>query len=206
MRGSVGRTRESDRLVESVIANPSMAEFSEESGLFLVEGWRGLRGRSRKSGPRLLFRDTAPNTVVNQGLIYKMGSALLGTTPITSWFVMLISATPTIAVGDTYASHAGWTEETDYDETTREAWIGVATGTAGEASNTASRAEFTVSVGGMDIGGCAFVGGGSAPSTKGDTAGGGTLLSAAAFSGGDRSLLESDVLRVTYIQRSQRPA
>lgn len=203
MRKTIGRTQERDRLVESVIASPSLIGEIKESGLYLVEAWRGLR--LKRPRPQLLWKDVARNTVVDQGLNHKRSVIFLSGTQITAWFVMPVDGTPTIANSDTYASHAGWVEVEDYDEATREAWTGATTGTAGEVSNAASRAEFTISTGGATIGGCAFVGGGSDPGVKGDTAGGGTLMSVAAFSMGDRTLQEADVLRVTYIQRSARP-
>lgn len=203
MSKTVGRTKEQDFAVGSLLVSPTMIGEMRESGLFLVEAWRGLRLRRPK--PQLLWKDVASNTVVDQGLNHKRSVIFLGGTQITAWFVMPVDGTPTIATGDTYASHAGWVEQDNYDEATREAWTGATTGTAGEVSNAASRAEFTISAGGETVGGCAMVGGGGAASTKNDTAGGGTLMSVAAFSGGDRVLQEADVLRVTYIQRSARP-
>lgn len=203
MRKTVERTQERDPLVENILANSLLVGEMRESGIFLVDAVRGMR--LRKPKPRLLWRDVANNTVVDQGLNHKRSVIFLGGTQITAWYVMPTDGTPTIANGDTYASHAGWAEQTNYDETTREVWTGATTGTAGEVSNAASRAEFTISVGGLVVGGCAMVGGGTDPTVKGNTAGGGTLMSVAAFSAGDRTLLEGDVLRVTYIQRSARP-
>lgn len=139
----------------------------------------------------------SPNLIVDEGLDQNQDVQFLGGTQITSWFLMLIDGTPTIDAGDTYASHAGWAEVTAYDEATRPAWTGAA-GATGVVTNSANRADFTISTGGATVGGVALVGGGTDADTKGDTAGGGTLFSASAFGGGDRSLNESDVLRVTW--------
>ena len=196
------RSRETDRAVAQLVTRPRLLGATVEDGEFFAEIFRRPRpGAERVLVERLRFS----NTVVDQGLNHKRSIVLLGGTQITTWYIMPISGTPTIANADTYASHAGWTEITDYDEATRETWTGAATGTAGEASNAAAVAEFTISAGGATVGGAAFVGGGGAASTKGDTAGGGTLLSAAAFTGGNRVLVEDDLLRITYIQRSSRP-
>jgi hypothetical protein len=160
------------------------------SGKFFGEVWRdGV----------CIERMESPNLIVNQGLVYGAGVALgvSGVTQITSWYVALISGTPTVGAGNTYATPSGWTEVTAYDEATREAYVGAA-GSTGVVTNTASVAEFTIASGGATIGGAAIVGGGSAASTKGDTAGGGTLWSAAAFTGGNRVLLAGDLLRITY--------
>lgn len=140
-----------------------------------------------------------PNTIVNQGLTYKTGTALLGVTQIVlaNWYIQLISGTPTIAATDTYQSHAGWTEVTNYDEATREQWVGVA-GAAGAATNAASRAEFTISTGGATVGGVALGGGATTPGAKSDVTAGNILFSASAFTGGNRALSEADVLRVTW--------
>jgi len=57
------------------------------------------------------------------------------------WFIGLVDGSPTYAVGDTLASHAGWTEGTDYTGD-RQAWV---TGSALSKSITNSTAaEFTI--------------------------------------------------------------
>lgn len=147
----------------------------------------------------IIDRFTSKNLIVNQGLTYKTGVALLGVTQIAlaNWYLQLISGTPTIAAADTYQSHAGWTEVTNYDEATREQWVGVA-GAAGVATNAASRAEFTISSGGATVGGIALGGGATTPGTKGNVSAGNVLFSASAFSGGNRVLLAADILRVTW--------
>jgi hypothetical protein len=137
------------------------------------------------------------NLITNEGLTYKTGVALLGTTAITTWYLVPVDDAPTIAAGDTYASHAGWAEVENYEEATRQEWEGAA-GAAGVATNSADRVEITISSGGADIGGMALVGGGSDPTVKGDTAGGGTLFSVDAFDVGDRNLQANDIFRITY--------
>ena len=104
------------------------------------------------SGSRKLWSHNQKNIVVNQGLNDLLGVTLSGTTQDTTWFVGLMSATPTAAAGDTLASHGGWTEVTAYDETNRVAWVD-----GGEASqsitNSASPAVFTINANGTTMGG-----------------------------------------------------
>lgn len=175
----------------SLISRPSYREVARSIG---IGSYRVLRKG------RVIYEGEFENLVVNEGLDHKNGVVFLSGTQITSWFVIFLDGTPTIAAGDTYATHAGWSEVTNYDEATRSAWTGADVGT-GTASNAASTADITISSGGATIGGVGLVGGGSAASTKGDTAGGGVLMSAAAFAAGDRVLLETDVLQITYQQQ-----
>jgi len=92
------------------------------------------------------------------------------------------------------SSHAGWTEVVAYSNATRVAATFVTATTANPSvvTNTASPATFNIN-GTTTVGG-AFLTSGSA---KGGTAG--TLFSAADFgSPGDRSVVNSDTLSVTY--------
>jgi len=141
---------------------------------------------------KLLWEDVSKNIVTNVGLTYLEGVALLTTTQIalTSWFVGITASAPTVAAADTAASHGGWTENTSYSQGTRPAWSGVA-GSAGASSNTASPATFSANAS-STVGGCFLI----SNSTKGGTTG--TLFSAVAFTGGDRSLVNGDTLTVTY--------
>ena len=136
------------------------------------------------------------NLVVNVGLKDMNDKYFTGSAYTAGWFLGLYGAAATNdpAAGDTMASHAGWTEVTDYTEATRPACTFGAATTADPSviSNSASVAVFsiddTVTVGG------AFL---TSNSTKGGTTG--TLFSAADFqSPGDRSVVNGDVINVTY--------
>jgi len=103
-------------------------------------------------------------------------------------------ASNTPAATDTMSSHAGWTEVTDYSESTRVAATFAAATNANPSvvTNSASKAQFTMNAT-TTVGG-AFLTSGSA---KGGTTG--TLFSAADFqSPGDRSVVSGDILLVTY--------
>jgi hypothetical protein len=129
------------------------------------------------------------NLITNVGLTYLIGSALIGVSPITTWYIGLVSgATPTFDATDTMGSHAGWTEDEDYDEAARVTWAGSA-GAAGITTNAAGVAIFNMS-GTTTIGG-AFL---TSVNTKGGTTG--TLYAEGDFSP-DRSVVDNDVLEVT---------
>lgn len=130
------------------------------------------------------------NLIVNAGLTYLVGSALIGVTVDTTWFVGLADASPTFAAADTLASHGGWVEFTEYDETNRVAWTGVA-GSAGIVTNTASPAVFTINAAGGGLGGAFLAGVNTGTS--------GTLFAGKALTGGNRTVADNDVVNVTYV-------
>ena len=136
------------------------------------------------------WTDKIENIVVNAGLDYLLDIGLSGGVQITSWYLGLTDSTPTVAAGDTMASHAGWTEVTAYSEAARLAWTDG--GVSGQSvSNSASPATFTINANGTVVGG-AFL---TSVSTKGGATG--TLYAAGAFGAGDKSLDTSDTLDVT---------
>lgn len=134
------------------------------------------------------------NLVVNVGLQDMVNTYLDAGTQITTWYLGLITGPgsgTTIAAADTLASHAGWTEFTSYTGSRKAAVFGTAT-TADPSvvSNTASPASFTMSGSGTIAG--AFLCSASSGTT-------GVLFSASDFqSPGDRTVVSSDVLNVTY--------
>lgn len=135
------------------------------------------------------------NLVVNEGLQSMVSVYLDGATQITTWYVGLITGPgsgTTIAAGDTLASHAGWTEFTDYSGSRKTATFGTAT-TADPSviDNSASPASFTISGAGGTVAG-AFL-----ASVSSGTSG--TLFSASDFqSPGDRTVASGDTLNVSY--------
>jgi hypothetical protein len=144
----------------------------------------------------LKWEARTPNLVVNEGLKEMNQQFFTGSGYTAGWFLGLYGAAVSNdpAPGDTMASHAGWTEVTDYSETTRPACnFGTAT-TADPSviSNAGSAAVFTIN--GTTVVGGAFL---TSDSTKGGTTG--ILFSAADFQApGDRSVVSGDVLNVTY--------
>ena len=134
------------------------------------------------------------NLCTDEGLNYVLDVAFSAGTAITAWYCLIFENNHTPAAGNTYAT-PGFTESTAYSETNRPAWTdgGVSAKTV---SNSASKASFTMNASKTIYGG-ALVGGGTAPNTKGDSAGGGKLYNVSQFTGGAKSVILNDVLQVT---------
>lgn len=138
----------------------------------------------------LKWNEEYDNLVVNTGLNYALDAALSGGTPITSWFIGLIDgATPTLAAGDTTASHGGWTENENYSQATRVAWVEAGV-SAQSITNAASPAVFSIDTDAQTIGGGFLV----SLNTKGGTTG--TLFSEGAFATA-RTADDGDTINVT---------
>lgn len=154
-----------------------------------------LRGHwaleARDADGNLKWTEIIDNIVVNAGLDYLLDVALSAGTPVTSWYIGLTGATPTVAAGNTMASHAGWTEVVAYSEASRQAFTDAGV-TSQTCTNTASPAVFTINANSTDIGG-AFL---ASDNTKSGTAG--TLYAAGAFTAGNKSLDNGDTLTVTF--------
>jgi hypothetical protein len=116
-----------------------------------------------------------------------------GATSVNPWYILLFNSDHTPTDADTYAV-PGFTEFTDYAEANRQEFFeGAAVG--GVSSNSGSRAVFTMSAENT-IYGSALVGGGTDPSTKGDIAGGGTLISSVKM-GAPGLYTAGEIVRVT---------
>ena len=177
-----------DHVSSGLTCNLKAGEEAKATGLFEI--------KCHDKDGNFKWEAQSKNLVVNEGLQYMAGSALTSVTQITSWFIGLYGAgaSNTPAAGDTMASHAGWTEVVAYSNATRVAATFATATTANPSvvTNTASPATFNIN-GTTTVGG-AFLTSGSAKS--GTT---GTLFSAADFgSPGDRSVVASDTLSVTY--------
>ena len=133
---------------------------------------------------------TEHNLIVNAGLNYTRDVTLRAQTRIDAWYVGLASSSPTIAAADTMASHGGWTEIVAYSNATRPAYSAGA-GTTGQVTNSGGVASFSIN-------GSATVGGAFLASTNDKSGTTGTLFSAVAFTGGNRSVVNGDTLEVTY--------
>jgi hypothetical protein len=152
---------------------------NEELGLgfsFLVECFD-------KDG-NLKWSDTFHNTVVTEGKNSVLDIYFDAATQITTWYLGL-KGTGTVDAGDTLASHAGWSEITDY--TGNRAAI-----TFGEPSAGSLAASSAVS---FAITGTATVAGAFVASVATGTSG--VLFSAGNFTEGNRSVINGDTLNVT---------
>jgi len=162
-------------------------EATEREKRLLVRGHYGWRHWSapRKSGLRTLLGEGGmDNLIVTTGLNLILNSGL-GTL-----YMGLINASPTpsIVAGDTMASHAGWAEtHTTYNEATRPQWSYSVTNGVASAANVNFNFTGTVTVHGLFM---------TSNNTKGGTTG--TLLSAAAFSQGNRSFQNGQFLQGSF--------
>ena len=138
---------------------------------------------------KLLWVEEFDNLVVDVGLDDSLDKHLKGSGYTAAWYVGLVSSSPTFAAGDTMdGAHAGWTEQTEYDEATREALVlGAVSGQS--VDNSASKATFTISAT-ITFGGAFVVD----VSTKGGATG--ILYGGGVFSQ-DRALIDNDALNVT---------
>lgn len=129
------------------------------------------------------------NLITNVGLDYLLDAGLSGGTPITTWYIGLKN-TGSPAAGDTSASHAGWTENQNYDEAARVTWSegGVS---SQSITNSGSVATFTINTNAQTIAGIFLI----SVNTKGGATG--TLFSVVDFSSA-KSADDNDTLEVTY--------
>jgi hypothetical protein len=139
---------------------------------------------------RVISVDVVENLVTTAGLNKYLDATLKTGLTSPAWYLLLTDGTPTVAAGDTMASHAGWTEVTAYSEAARQAWT-PGTISAGSVDNSGSVATFTVSADNTTIGGAGLVD----VSTKGGATG--TLLGVGAFTGGDQILDTGSTIDIT---------
>jgi hypothetical protein len=185
---TIEKTKATDVVSSGLTCNTKAGEGAKATGLFEIQ--------CHDKDGNLKWEAQSKNLVVNVGLQYMAGSALTSVSQITTWYLGLYGAgaSNTPAAGDTMASHAGWTEVTAYSNANRVTATLVTATTANPSvvTNTASPAVFNIN-GTTTVGG-AFL---TSENTKGGTTG--TLFSAADFgSPGDRSVVNSDTLSVTY--------
>ncbi len=176
-----------DQFKASVAVEQGSSERVKAGGFFVVECFD-------KDG-NLKWKEENHNLVVNVGLQDMNAQYFTGSSYTAAWYIGLYGAgaSNTPAASDTMSSHAGWTEVTDYSQSTRPTCtFGVpTTADPSVATNSASPASFSIN-GTTTVGG-AFL---TSNNTKGGTTG--ILFSASDFTGGDRSVVSGDTLTVTY--------
>ena len=176
-----------DIVASSVERHVGFSESAKAGGVYTIKCFD-------KNG-NLKWEDSTHNLVVNVSLKDMNDKYFLGSSYTAAWYIGLYGAAASNnpAASDTMSSHAGWTEVTDYSQSTRPACtFGVpTTADPSVATNSASPASFSIN-GTTTVGG-AFL---TSNSTKGGTTG--TLFSASDFTGGDRSVVSGDTLTVTY--------
>jgi hypothetical protein len=176
-----------DSVGATFIANNSLASQITAGGVYTVQCFD-------KDG-NLKWEDKSHNLVVNQGLKDMNDKYFLGTTYTAAWFVGLITGPAsgtTFAAADTLASHAGWTEFSDYSGARKAAVFAAATlADPSVITNSASPASFAITGAGGVVAG-AFL-------ASVDSGTSGILFSESDFqSPGDRTVVSGDTLNITY--------
>lgn len=174
----------------NAIMNVTQAQTIEVSNRYHFEAF--------DSEGRLKWEHFADNIVTNVGLDDLLDKYLKGSAYTAAFYVGLTDGTPTVAAGDTMASHAGWAEVVAYSEATREV-LTLGTVSSQSVDNSASKASFSINANGTTIGG-AFL---TTDNTKSGTTG--TLYSVVAFTAGDKSLDSGDTLNVTVTCTAATP-
>lgn len=181
------KAQSADGASASFIANTGMQQSTRAGGVFHVQ--------CLDADGNLKWEAKEHNLVVNQGLQDMNAKYFKGAGYTAAWYLGLVTGPASgtaFAAGDTLASHAGWTEYTDYSGNRKAVTFGTAT-TADPSviDNTASAVSFTISGSGGTIAG-AFL----CSAATGTT---GVLFSASDFqSPGDRTVVSGDTLNVTY--------
>lgn len=182
------KSKATDVAIGSVTQGGASVESASAGGVFTVQ--------CHDKDGNLKWEASKHNLVVNAGLQDMNAKYFKGSSYTAAWYIGLYGAgaSNTPAATDTMSSHAGWTEVTDYSQSTRPAaTFGTAT-TANPSVQTNSASPATFSINATTTVGGAFL---TSDSTKGGTTG--ILFSAADFaSPGDRSVVSGDTLSVTY--------
>ena len=182
------KVKSQDTAASSLIAGGSAADSASAKGVYKIQ--------CHDKDGNLKWEDSAPNLVVNGGLQDMNAKYFTGSSYTAAWYLGLYGAAASNnpAAGDTMSSHAGWTEVTDYSQSTRPVCTFGTPTTANPSVATNSASPATFSINATTTVGGAFL---TSNNTKGGTTG--TLYSAADFSSpGDRSVVSGDTLSVTY--------
>jgi hypothetical protein len=142
----------------------------------------------------LKWEDEFPNLVVNEGLQDLNNKYFKGVTYTAAWFLGLVTGPgsgTTYNAGDTLATHAGWTEFTDYSGNRKAVTFGTPTlADPSVIDNSGSPSQFVISGAGGTVAG-AFL-------ANVATGTSGILFSEGDFTGGDKIVASGDTINVTY--------
>lgn len=167
----------------AIAANRAHSEQADAHGQYAVE-CIGADGNVK-------WTENIENLVTTAGKNFALDTILAASTFTATWYLGLVSITgyTAIAATDTALSHAGWTEDVHYSQSTRVAPAFAAASGGSKATFTA--ATFTINAT-TTIKGCFL----ASSSTKSGTSG--ILYSVGLFGGGDKGVASGDTLNVTY--------
>lgn len=142
----------------------------------------------------LKWVDEFHNLVVNEGLQDLNNKYFKGVTYSAAWYLGLVTGPgsgTTYNAGDTLATHAGWTEFTNYSGNRKAVTFGTPTlADPSVISNTASPSQFVITGAGGTVAGAFLASVASGTS--------GILFSEGDFTGGDKIVASGDTVNVTY--------
>lgn len=168
----------------SIGRNSAMLEEAHASGRYSVECY--------DADGNLKWRDEIKNLVTTVGKNDALDKYLAGSGYTAAWYLGLISGTSYTtgaAVGDTSASHGGWTEDQNYSQGARPTAAFAAASAGSKALSSAL--SFSINAA-TTIKGCFLI----SNATKGGTTG--ILYSAGTFTGGDKVVGNGDTLNVSW--------
>jgi len=148
---------------------------------------------NNKEEMKLIGRSECHNLIVDEGLNRILDIMLHATTQITAWYCVISESNTTPAAGMTYATPT-FTEWQAYDEDTRPEYKEAASSSK-SVTNSANKAVFTANAT-KTLYGAGLVGGGTAPSTKGNTDGGGCLFNFGSFAA-SQPVVDDNVVNLT---------
>lgn len=186
------KARSTDKVSGTIERFSGFGEGAAGGGTFIFE--------ARDKDGNVKWTAEAKNLTTNQGRQDMNTKYFTGTTYTAAWFIGLVNNTPTpsYAVGDTMASHAGWVETTDYSGTDR-ATADFGTATTADPSVIANTVGSGGTVATFNITGTVIIDGAFLSATQDNSTNTGVLFSVASFeSPGDRSVVNGDTLNVTY--------
>lgn len=154
-------------------------------------GLKGIYKITHKRNGRVINEFEIENGITNEGKDALLDIMFHNDTQIGTWYFGLIdnSGYSAVAAGDTHASHAGWTENTDYSETVRQEWTEAAASSQSIASS--SNSDFSINATATIRG--VFL---ANINTKGSTAAG-TLWSTVLFASAV-SVVSGDTISISY--------
>ena len=186
------KAKSSDKVSGTIERFSGFGEGAAGGGTFIFE--------ARDKDGNIKWTAEAKNLTTNQGRQDMNAKYFLGSSYTAAWFIGLVNNTPTpsYAVADTMASHAGWVETTDYSGTDR-ATATFGTATTADPSVISNSVASGGTVATFGITGTVTIDGAFLTATQDNSTNTGVLFSVAAFeSPGDRSVVNGDTLNVTY--------
>jgi hypothetical protein len=167
----------------SVVKNSPLSETIEIHGHYDVE-CVGPDGKVK-------WTDTIENLVVTVGKIDLLDKYFSGSAYTAAWYMGLTSGSTTYALTDTLATHAGWTEDTNYSGSNRLTTTFSGASGTGPVNKVSGAVSFSIT-------GTTTIQGALLCQTQVRATTTGVLYSVGSFTGGPRSVVNLDTLNVTY--------